>query len=103
MEPRSPPRVVFRWCPTRTRRWLVGCGLILSALIGIARIAATPWSWQHVDDTLSLAVFLGAFGSTAVLLCLDFRRQYPPGCCCKCGYDLTGNLSGVCPECGAMT
>lgn len=20
---------------------------------------------------------------------------------CKCGYDLTGNISGVCPECGA--
>ena len=22
------------------------------------------------------------------------------GCCYKCGYDLTGNVSGVCPECG---
>ena len=21
-------------------------------------------------------------------------------CCIKCGYDLTGNVSGVCPECG---
>ena len=25
----------------------------------------------------------------------------PPGSCRKCGYDLTGNVSGVCPECGA--
>lgn len=25
---------------------------------------------------------------------------YPPGHCQTCGYDLTGNLSGVCPECG---
>jgi len=23
------------------------------------------------------------------------------GKCCECGYDLTGNTSGVCPECGA--
>ena len=22
------------------------------------------------------------------------------GCCCKCGYDLTANVSGICPECG---
>jgi hypothetical protein len=25
---------------------------------------------------------------------------YPAGCCQKCGYDLTGNVSGTCPECG---
>jgi hypothetical protein len=24
----------------------------------------------------------------------------PPGCCPRCDYDLTGNLSGRCPECG---
>lgn len=27
-------------------------------------------------------------------------RPVPPGCCTKCGYDLTGNTTGVCPECG---
>ena len=27
-------------------------------------------------------------------------RCYPPGRCQACGYDLTGNLSGTCPECG---
>lgn len=26
---------------------------------------------------------------------------YGPGQCQQCGYDLTGNLSGVCPECGS--
>jgi len=29
------------------------------------------------------------------------RRRIPPGHCQKCGYNLTGNISGVCPECGA--
>ena len=27
-------------------------------------------------------------------------RRYPPGHCQRCGYDLTGNVSGTCPECG---
>jgi len=29
------------------------------------------------------------------------RRRIPPGHCQRCGYDLTGNTSGTCPECGA--
>ncbi len=36
---------------------------------------------------------------TAFLWWLD-RRRTPPGHCHHCGYDLTGNVSGVCPECG---
>lgn len=28
------------------------------------------------------------------------RRRRCQGRCLKCGYNLTGNLSGVCPECG---
>lgn len=28
------------------------------------------------------------------------RRRFPAGHCRSCGYDLTGNVSGVCPECG---
>ena len=27
-------------------------------------------------------------------------RPKPEGCCQECGYDLTGNESGVCSECG---
>lgn len=30
----------------------------------------------------------------------DTRLRHPPGHCQECGYDLTGNESGVCPECG---
>ncbi len=28
------------------------------------------------------------------------RRRWPAGHCQRCGYDLTGNTSGRCPECG---
>jgi hypothetical protein len=37
--------------------------------------------------------------ATAYLWWSD-RRRIPPGHCRKCGYNLTGNVSGVCPECG---
>ncbi|MCC7292443.1 MAG: hypothetical protein IT449_10335 [Phycisphaerales bacterium] len=32
-----------------------------------------------------------------VMRSVQEARQHP---CCRCGYDLTGNVSGVCPECG---
>jgi hypothetical protein len=28
------------------------------------------------------------------------RRRIPPGHCHSCNYNLTGNTSGICPECG---
>lgn len=39
-------------------------------------------------------------GVTAFQMHYSDRRR-PNGCCRKCGYDLRGNASGVCPECGA--
>jgi hypothetical protein len=36
---------------------------------------------------------------TAILWYRD--RRPPVGRCQWCGYDLMGNVSGVCPECGA--
>lgn len=40
----------------------------------------------------------------ALTLTLIYRsqRRRPPGHC-RCGYDLTGNVSGKCPECGEET
>lgn len=37
----------------------------------------------------------------AVILQRKLRRP-APGHCKSCGYNLTGNMSGVCPECGAL-
>jgi hypothetical protein len=34
------------------------------------------------------------------LLMWHLDRRIPPGHCQRCGYDLTGNVSGRCPECG---
>jgi hypothetical protein len=35
-----------------------------------------------------------------VILFRGVRRKQRKGSCRSCGYDLTGNMSGVCPECG---
>jgi hypothetical protein len=33
-------------------------------------------------------------------LCQILRPRYRAGGCAACGYNLTGNVSGICPECG---
>ncbi len=42
--------------------------------------------------------FLIVMIPTALLWWRD--RRLPPGHCQRCGYNLTGNVSGRCPECG---
>jgi len=56
-----------------------------------------PWV-NYVWVALWLPLLLTAI-PTAWLWHRD-RRRIRPGCCLRCGYDLTGNTSGVCPECG---
>ncbi len=62
-----------------------------------------PRCWRHLlGVTLNLplwTLFLLVAAPTAFLWRLEPRR-FPPGHCRKCGYDLRGNVSGRCPECG---
>jgi hypothetical protein len=44
-------------------------------------------------------LFVFAAFPTTLLWWFD-RRRFPPGHCQNCGYNLTGNVSGICPECG---
>lgn len=43
------------------------------------------------------------FAILALLAIALWRREHLAGHCRDCGYDLTGNTSGVCPECGRPT
>ncbi len=46
------------------------------------------------------------FALCTIATCLLFffeRTRTHPGHCAHCGYSLTGNTSGKCPECGAAT
>jgi len=52
--------------------------------------------WMVLSPLTILPVLRG--GAVAIAL-----RRKRAGRCQLCGYDLTGNVSGVCPECGAAS
>ena len=54
------------------------------------------------NDTFLLVPFWMILVIVAIPTFILWRRdrRYPEGCCQGCGYDLTGNESGVCSECG---
>lgn len=56
-------------------------------------IAVVPfWAIAAATAALPLAWTTARLRSRA--------RRHPYGLCRNCGYDLTGNVSGICPECG---
>jgi predicted membrane protein len=76
-------------------------GNLLAMLVVAPLFGLTSNIWP-----LACAFWLlpGAFVAAIVgIPFLVARRKPPPGHCSKCGYALTGNESGTCPECGAST
>ncbi len=58
-----------------------------------------PYGW--IVDVPLWAPFMVLVAATGMLWYFD-RRRFPPDHCQYCGYDLTGNVSGRCPECGTV-
>jgi len=50
--------------------------------------------------TIIIPLWIPVLATLIPTALLWYRDRPPPGHCRKCGYDLTGNESGVCPECG---
>jgi hypothetical protein len=50
---------------------------------------------------------IGALFATMILLGVTVqwrrRRRFKPGLCNCCAYDVSGNTTGVCPECGTAS
>jgi len=65
----------------------------------LAHVATHDYPRKHADLVLAYGTYLGV-----VAIDLVRSRAKPKGLhgkeCRTCGYDLTGNISGVCPECG---
>ena len=57
-------------------------------------------SGGNANGEIPLYLFLLAAGIPTIILWRGDRR-HPPGHCQNCGYNLTRNVSGVCPECGS--
>jgi hypothetical protein len=60
------------------------------------------WPIPHLDRTMFLLPSSLLLVVIAVPIAILHRhdRPIPPGHCQHCGYNLTGNVSGKCPECG---
>ena len=56
--------------------------------------------WQLIFPAWSLLVVTSIPPGLLLALALARRRRKQRGLCATCGYDLRGNTSGVCPECG---
>lgn len=74
-------------------------------------VAVLPWFFRPTPSSLCIAavirpwlfVVLGLIYPLYVFFVLPFiirRRRALKGLCIHCAYDLTGNTSGLCPECG---
>ena len=63
---------------------------------------ASSWQWLVTWEKSRFYVIvpLYPFALIAALVTIICWHHIPPGHCQKCGYNLTGNMSGICPECG---
>ncbi len=73
-------------------------GSHVSQGIGRSLSNRLPFPLDHTGHNIQDWSTAGCCGVGVVAL--RHRRRIPPGHCQQCGYDLTGNESGVCPECG---
>lgn len=87
-----------------TRSWLVGLVPVVASIgaFGAAYFSRTLFGSRNAE-----AFLLGETWIVVVLVAMFawafIERRRPPasdGMCKGCGYDLSGNVSGVCPECG---
>jgi hypothetical protein len=87
--------------------WVAASALILAGAIStLIRYGLStrlvPWIFPvgFVVVFVCFCVVTFAFVTCFVLVRMRFWPIYPLGHCTECGYDLTGNVSGTCPECG---
>ena len=100
------------WTLTVTFTLIGGCGLAFASLVAY-RVLTQPYGlvgcvvidgperWEI--NAILIGTLVGiVFGSTGIRCGLvQWRhRHITPAHCRRCGYDLTGNVSGRCPECG---
>lgn len=106
------------------RLWIRYCRVVPNApLVSYATTPRLGFAYQHVTDNRYRAgTFVEKDFYAPVWSILLFTLLYPSvrlvrfvrgpyrrdrrrkkGLCVNCGYDLTGNISGICPECGQRT
>ena len=90
---------------SRTRRIAKWVGLLTLTLFVLLTRSQTSW-WETSCESSNVPLLIPLLPiaiaiPTAWLWWRDSR--HPPGHCQRCGYDLTGNVTGVCSECAEPT
>lgn len=91
--------------------WIISCVIHFAGAIVYAFLVPPLHGGMPEDEARVLSILqmvavvliLGtpAFGYVWSRLYMRWHdKRHPPDHCQKCGYDLTGNISGTCPECG---
>ncbi len=94
---------------TSWRYWAAIAGVVAPSVViqfSLRRLGI-PMAWRGMARWLVVAVtvvaswaILLAFRKTIRRVLWRVLRDHGIPCCTSCGYDLTGNVSGICPECG---
>lgn len=92
------------WCWGKTR---VEPNAIIIAFDSRWVVAAKAHE-QHMKRWFVFPTWIPLLASMCFCIVLHrrlrpFERRPPVGHCSHCGYNLRGNISGVCPECGCAT
>jgi hypothetical protein len=82
--------------------WTTWSGSRLFALPS-RNVGILSWKAYRFSLTLPLWLVTGAEAACSFRLLQRRARAYQREHCFGCGYNLTGNTSGVCPECGTPT
>jgi len=87
-----------------TRKTVTGC---VALCLAVMMLYLFLWHlFPALHDSTGPAVLMGLVLAAAIVPTVRAWRRTTldereiEGRCLKCGYDLTGNVSGVCPECG---
>ena len=95
--------------PTKVKKGVligVSIGLAFGVLEALVTSIGAADFWRlarlHFAQFGFACPFLGGILGYIVARRIDrrHRKRLAEGHCCHCGYNLTGNVSGVCPECG---
>jgi len=92
---RATPNPMFE---SLRRRWGLQLPIIWSPVLSSAPYPNVRWQVFYFPLWIPFLIFALP---TAFVWYRD-RRRIPVGHCGRCGYDLTKNESGVCPECGVV-
>ena len=81
------------YLPRSFRPWIVGSALLtlLGSVMGTDRNIRYNWSPWMIAPAVTFGLSIMSLGRV---------RARKGRNCKRCGYNLTGNLSGICPECG---